>query len=141
MTGNSVTHEGIIEKISGKQCFIRLSRQPACDGCGAKSICSVPDSKGGEIMIADRESGMNAGDRVIVSITPQNAYKALVLGYVLPAGLVILTMVLFSVSGAPEWLTALASLSLLVPYYLMIRLFGARMERTFRFSVNKMTTL
>lgn len=141
MTGNSVTHEGIIEKISGKQCFIRLSRQPACDGCGAKSICSVPDSKGGEIMIADRESGMNAGDRVIVSITPQNAYKALVLGYVLPAVLVILTMVLFSVSGAPEWLTALASLSLLVPYYLMIRLFGARMERTFRFSVNKMTTL
>ena len=137
MTGSSVTHEGVIEKISEKQCFIRLSRQPACAGCGAKSICSVPDSTGGEIMITDREPGMTAGDRVIVSITSRKAYKALVLGYVLPAILVILTMVLFSVCGTREWLTAVASLSVLAPYYLLIRLLGARMENSFRFSISK----
>jgi len=137
MYGRSITHEGVIEEISDKKLFIRLSRLPACSDCHAKGICSVPDSADGEVMVADRKNGIRKGDHVMVSITRSHAYRALIIGYILPFLLVLGTAILFSAFQAREWLTALLALAVLVPYYLLVRQLSARIERTFTFSVTK----
>ena len=137
MHGKSITHEGVIENISEKKLFIRLSRLPACTECHAKGICSVPDSADGEVMVTDREPGIEQGDHVVVSITRSHAYRALMLGYVLPFVLVLATMILLTALRVEEWISALISLAVLAPYYLLIRQFGNRIERSFSFNVNK----
>jgi len=137
MYGNSITHEGVIENISDNKLFIRLSRLPACADCHAKGICSVPDSADGEVMVADEETGIVQGDHVVVSITRSHAYRALLLGYVLPFVLVLTTMILFTAFQVKEWIAALISLSILIPYYLIIRQFSDRIDRSFNFNVNK----
>ncbi len=137
MYGQSITHEGVIENISENKLFIRLSRLPACAECHAKGICSVPDSADGEVMVADQKPGMVQGDHVVVSITRSHAYRALLLGYVLPFVLVLTAMILLTAFRVREWIAALFSLSVLVPYYLMIRQFSNRIERSFNFIVSK----
>jgi sigma-E factor negative regulatory protein RseC len=137
MYGRSITHEGVIESISDKKLFIRLSRLPACADCHARGICPVPDTAGGELMVTDRAEGLEQGDRVVVSVTRPVAYKAVWLGYVLPLILVLATMILFTALRVEEWVSALLSVSVLAPYFILIRLLDRRIERSVTFSVSK----
>lgn len=55
---NIITHQGIVENISGSQVFVRIIQTSACSTCSVKGHCSSADSKEKVIEVTDTSSCM-----------------------------------------------------------------------------------
>jgi len=137
MYGNTITHEGIIEKVTDQDLLVRLTRLPACGECHAKGLCSVPGAEQNELVIQGRHREFNSGDRVIVSIARSQGFRALALGYILPFLLVVLTLSILTLFHLKEWLAGLMSLGMLIPYYILITVLRKRIEDSLTFKIIK----
>ncbi len=82
----------------------------------------------------DHKPLLKTGDRVDLVMTRSMGSKAVILGYFLPFVLVMLTL-LISSSYLSELWAGLLSLSILVPYYIILALFKDRLSRTFEFKI------
>lgn len=88
-------------------------------GCSAchNSLCMLGDSKAKEVEVLTNESLFQSGDEVVVKINPASGYRAVLLLYVSPFLVVLLTLVFMMRLGYPEGLTGITSLLVLVPYF------------------------
>lgn len=63
---NIITHQGIVENISGSQVFVRIIQTSACSTCSVKGHCSSADSKEKVIEVTDTSSAWKIGDEVTI---------------------------------------------------------------------------
>ena len=82
----------------------------------------------------DHISMLKPGDRVDLLMTRSMGNKAVILGYFLPFVLVLVTLLILSSLLTELW-AGLLSLSILVPYYIILALFKDRLSRTFEFKI------
>ncbi|MFA6129223.1 MAG: SoxR reducing system RseC family protein [Bacteroidales bacterium] len=133
----TVTHEGIVELVSGSHIRVRFVAQSACAACHAKGVCSVSDSEDKFVDVESHLPGLSAGDRVEVILAQSQGLKAVWYGYGLP--LVILLLVIFVLNAITgrEGFSALIGLGSLIPYYLVVYLFRKRISRSIEFILRK----
>ena len=115
---NYLEHAGIVTDSQNGRIKISLTGS-GCSACH-KSLCMLGDSKAKEVEIPMKENRLRIGDTVIVKINPASGYKAVLLLYVLPFCLMILTLLSASGLGYNEGMAGLTSLLILVPYFSLL---------------------
>lgn len=133
-----IEHKGIVDKVEGGRVTVSFLQQPACSGCHAKSICTVPGNEEGSSLDIHVGNGQySAGEEVIITLEQSKGVKALMIGYVYPLIIVLTTLVAMLVAGTSELVTGVTSIGILVPYYLLVFFFREKINKEFVFTINR----
>ena len=134
MKPDSIIHPGIIVNISGETVQVKILSQSACSSCQVKSACAVAEMEEKMIEIDKSGSGSwNTGDKVMVRMEESMGRKAVLLGYVVPLVIIVVSVIIFLALLNHEGLAALLSILILIPYYFLLYFFRDRLKKEFRF--------
>lgn len=131
-----VKHSGVVEKIDGSICYVRILQHSACSGCAAHKLCNSSESKEKIVEASCRGLELQVGDSVNVEGTVVQGLRAVYICYLIP--LVLMVMLLFAgVRLGGEMTGILLSFLFLAVYYFALYLFRDSIGRHFGFTVNK----
>jgi len=132
-----VEHEGIVASICGNTLIVRIITSSVCGGCAARGYCVPAGNNDKEIAIKDFSGDFVSGERVMVAMQQSLGVRALCIGYLIPLAVAVASLlVVYQITGN-ELASGLLALFLMVPYYLLLKLFNQKFEKTFRFTVKK----
>ena len=133
-----IEHPGVIDRIEGRRLFVRIESRSACGNCQANSHCSMSEmqEKIVEIPVFDVEQYM-VGQDVIVSLQRSLGYKALLLGYMIPFVILLVSIIVLMAITKNELLSAMVGIVLLLPYYTGLYVFRSRLKDRFHFRIVK----
>lgn len=145
---NKIRHSGVVDSVADDCVTVRIVQNAACAGCKIADHChsvTAPardDARKSEsrvrlINVFDPESArmVNVGDEVVVSATTQVARRALLLAFVLPLLLMVGTLIVLMLLTYDEATAALASVLVLLPYFLLLWLLRDRISRHITFQL------
>ena len=133
----TISHEGIVTKITDDELEIKILAQSACAACHAKSACSMGEQAEKILTVPrpkDRDFAISQKVNVTMAIGQGN--KAAVLAYLIP--IVLLLAVLFACLGLKlsEGLSALISIIALIPYYIVLYLRRDKLKKKFDYIID-----
>jgi sigma-E factor negative regulatory protein RseC len=127
----TVSHKGVVVAVDGRRLKVQIESVSACAACHAKGMCTLSD-KEEKLIDIEMPNGMEkkVGDVVTVVVTQQRGMQAVVLAYILPAIVVILSLVgLLKIVSEP--VAIILSLLSLAVYYILLYLFRNRISSKF----------
>ncbi|GAB4326084.1 MAG: SoxR reducing system RseC family protein [Bacteroidales bacterium] len=135
---DDVRHDGIIESVGADYVKVNIVQQSACVSCQVKGACNVGEMSREVVEVPNHGyTGLKPGDRVQVYMRRNLGLKAVLLGYLLPFIILLVTMITVrEVTGSDGW-AGLSALGVLIPYYLVLSLFRKKVNRTFTFAISK----
>ncbi len=145
MSRQGFKHIGeVISVESDNVVVISLRSSSACEGCHAKGACSVSGglSEDGSVrqmrVVSGVAGALSVGERVEVSITYRVGLLAVVVAYILPLILFILSIVVLVAVGVEQGLSALIAFVIAAVYYGVVYLNHKRFESVVHFEVAKL---
>jgi positive regulator of sigma E activity len=129
-----IQHDGVVWEVGKDYVSITLSSDTACSGCHAESLCNISGKQDKTINITGSYD-VSPGDNVKVMMQKAMGYKAVLLGYMVPLLIVIISLAILVSLGVRELIAGLGSISMLVPYFLILLLFRDKIDRSFTFSL------
>ena len=119
----TISHEGVVAKITDDELEIKILAQSACAACHAKSACGMGEQVE-KILTVPRPKGRDfaLNQKVNVRMAIGQGNKAAILAYLIPIVLLLAVLFVCLGLGMNEGLAALVSIVALVPYYLVIYL-------------------
>jgi positive regulator of sigma E activity len=132
-----IVHEGIIDHISTDSVFVRILSKSACAECHSNGICSISEMTEKLIEIKVINPDFVVGQIVNVILDRSLGNKAVVLGYLFPFLLMIITLLIAS-HFFNELLSGLLAIAVLIPYFLLLSVFKNRLSKTFSFHIEKL---
>lgn len=137
MAQEIIQHEGVVEKIENEQVFVKLFVQSACESCHSKSGCAVSGQKDKTIVVNTSDArNYKPNEGVIVSMKGNVGITAVILSYVVPLFLLLITLTIAS-NWLSELLSGIIAIAILVPYYLILMVFRKKFEKSFSFWIEK----
>lgn len=130
----SIKHEGIVLKIEKDAVFVCISSISACSGCQAAGSCSMSEQEE-KIIEVSGSFNVKPGDKVTVLMKQSMGYAALLFGYLLPLISVIAVLMIAESMKVQELFAGLISISILIPYYLILFILRKRVNKKFTFSL------
>ncbi len=131
-----INHKGIISKISEGVLTVSLKGNINCEGCKAKAACGVSESNDKKIDVFETNQSFNLNESVQIVLEKGLGLKAVFFAYVLPFILLIFTLFVSS-NFLKEWVAGLISLSVLIPYYLLLYFMKGSFQKVFKLSIHK----
>jgi sigma-E factor negative regulatory protein RseC len=132
----TISHEGVVTKITDDELEIKILAQSACAACHAKSACGMGE-QAEKILTVPRPKGKDfaIGQKVNVRMAIGQGNKAAVLAYLIP--ILLLLAVLFACLGlgVNEGLSALISIVALIPYYIVLYLRRDKLRKQFDYTI------
>ena len=132
----TISHEGVVTKITDDELEIKILAQSACAACHAKSACGMGE-QAEKILTVPRpkDRAFDLNQRVNVRMAIGQGNKAAILAYLIP--IVLLLAVLFACLGfgLNEGLAALISIVALVPYYIVLYLSRDKLKEKFEYHI------
>ena len=136
---NTIRHQGIVENINGAHLQVRIIQTSACASCSVKGHCTSADTKEKLVDVTDAHAASyHPGDRVWVTGELSMGVMAVLLAFIFPFLILIISLFVFMAIWDDELRSALCSLSLLIPYYYILWLTKSRLGKKFSFSVRPM---
>lgn len=136
---NTIKHLGIVESIEDHHIQVRIVQTSACASCSIKGHCTSADVKEKLIDIAAADtSSYRQGDHVWVVGSLSMGGMAVLLAFIIPFFIVVVSLFVFMALLGNELYAALGALVLLIPYYYILRLNGRWLGRKFSFSIHPM---
>ncbi|VFB14834.1 SoxR reducing system RseC family protein [Bacteroides heparinolyticus] len=136
MANTIIRHQGIVENISGSHLQVRIVQTSACASCSVKGHCSSAETKEKLVDVYDVDAASyRPGDRVWVAGRLSMGAMAVLLAFILPFLVLIVSLFVLMAVRNDELFAALGSLALLIPYYYILWLNKARIGKKFSFSV------
>lgn len=136
MGQETVSHEGIVTKITDEVLEIKILAQSACAACHAKSACGMGE-QAEKILTMPRpenqEFQLMQKVNVVMAIGQGN--KAAVLAYLIPIILLLAALFICLGIGLSEGLSALIGIAVLVPYYLILYTQRDKLKRRFEYRI------
>ena len=133
---NTISHEGIVTRITGDELEIKILAQSACAACHAKSACGMGEQSE-KILTVPRPKDKDFAlmQKVNVKMTIGQGNKAAVLAYLIP--IILLLAVLFACLGLGlgEGLSALLGIVALIPYYIILYLRRDKLKKQFLYII------
>lgn len=131
-----IEHTGIIQSISGSQMKVMILQQSACSGCHAKGACTSADVDD-KIIDVDIEPGnsFKTGDWVTIYGRTSMGMFAVLIAFVVPFLLILLTLVVLGRFTTNEAISGTVSLAILLPYYFVLSLFKDKLKKRLKFKV------
>lgn len=127
----TVSHKGVVVAVDGNKIKVQIESVSACAACHAKGMCTLSDKEDKLIDIeSPKAADKKVGDVVTVVVAQQRGMQAVVLAYILPAIVVILSLVgLLNIVSEP--VAIILSLLLLAVYYVILYLFRNKINSKF----------
>ena len=133
----TISHEGIVTKITDDELEIKILAQSACATCHAKSACGMGEQAEKILTVPrpkDRDFALNQKVSVVMAIGQGN--KAAVLAYLIPIVLLLAVLFVCLGFGMNEGLAALFSIISLIPYYMVLYLKRDKLKQKFEYNIN-----
>lgn len=132
----TISHEGIVTKITDDELEIKIVSQSACAACHAKSACSMGE-QAEKILTVPRPKDQNFSlmQKVNVTMAIGQGNKAAVLAYLIPIVLLLAVLFICLGIGLNEGLSALISIAVLIPYYTILYLQRDKLRRRFEYRI------
>ena len=136
MSEETISHEGIVTKITDDMLEIKITAMSACAACHAKSACSLGD-KQEKILTVPRPVGQefHLFQKVNVVMSVGQGNKAALLAYLVPILLLLAVLVVCLGLGLSEGLSALLGIAALIPYYAVLYLMRDKIKRQFEYHI------
>ena len=135
-TQETISHEGVVTKITDDELEIKILAQSACAACHAKSACGMGEQAEKTLLVPrpkDKEFALNQKVNVKMAIGQGN--KAAVLAYLLPIILLLAVLFVCIGLGLGEGLSAIISFISLVPHYIVLYLRRDKLKRQFEYTI------
>ena len=132
-----IRHTGVVLSTDGEVAHVEIVQTSACSACKAKSMCMSAESQQ-KIIDAVMAEPMQAGDRVEVMVRERLAWKAVLLAYILPFG--VMLGVIAGLQMLTDWSEAVvgtSSLCGIALYYIVLGAFRHRLQKQFSFTARK----
>ena len=132
----TISHEGIVTRITDDTLEIKILAQSACAACHAKSACGMGEQAEKILTVPrpkDQEFSLNQKVNVKMAIGQGNV--AAVLAYLIPIILLLVVLFICLGLGVSEGLAALISIVALIPYYIVLYLRRDKLKKKFEYSV------
>ena len=132
----TISHEGIVAKITDDELEIKILAQSACAACHAKSACGMGE-QAEKILTVPRPKGRDfaLNQKVNVRMAIGQGNKAAVLAYLIPIVLLLAVLFVCLGLGMNEGLAALVSIIALVPYYIVLYLRRDKLKKKFDYTI------
>lgn len=132
-----IVHSGVITGMDGNKIRIHIEQQSACSTCHSRSVCMVSDMKGKEVFVENDGGNYQIGETVELLGRTSTGLLAVLLAFVIPFLLILLSLIVLQRVVTSEAVSALISLSLLMPYYLILSLFNKKLDKKLQFYIQK----
>ena len=132
----SISHEGVITKITDDELEIKILAQSACAACHAKSACGMGE-QAEKILTVPRpkDRAFDINQKVNVRMAIGQGNKAAVLAYLIPIVLLLAVLFVCLGLGMNEGLAALISIVALIPYYIVLYMKRDQLKKRFEYTV------
>ena len=132
----TISHEGIVTKITDDELEIKILAQSACAACHAKSACGMGE-QAEKVLTVPRPKGRDfaLNQKVNVRMAIGQGNKAAVLAYLIPIVLLLAVLFVCLGLGMNEGLAALVSIIALVPYYIVLYLRRDKLKKKFDYTI------
>lgn len=137
MSGQEVTHAGWVKNVDEQgKVDISIIVNSSCASCEIKGSCNLSDMKEKIIEVNQASSEQfKAGQAVTVVMKQSLGTWAVLLGYIFPLLVVIISLFVFVALGLDQGLSALLSIGLLIPYYLALYLAKNYFRKRFTYTI------
>lgn len=136
MSQQIITHPGIIKSIVKNKAEVSIIVNSGCASCEVKSSCAISEAKEKIIEVGlSSNDHFATGQQVMVEMKQSMGTWAVLLGYLFPFLVVLFALIIFTSIGVNEGLSALLSLAILVPYYLVLFLAKHSLQKKFTYSM------
>ena len=132
----TVSHEGIVTKVTDDELEIKILAQSACAACHAKSACGMGEQAEKILTVprpTDRAFSLN--QRVNVKMAIGQGNRAAILAYLIPIVLLLTVLFVCLGLGMNEGLAALVSIVALIPYYIVLYLRRDKLKKQFEYTI------
>lgn len=123
------TTKGTVTRILSDGIEVLVRQRSACSGCHAKSFCTSTDVCDRVVQVKNYPIGVSEGDTVLLVAKEGMTMKAVLLAFVLPVLLILVSALVLSSHGVGDLVIALGLLSLLILYGIMLYIFRSHIER------------
>lgn len=132
----TISHEGIVTKITDNELEIKIVSQSACAACHAKSACGMGE-QAEKILTVPRpkDQDFSLMQKVNVTMAIGQGNKAAVLAYLIPIVLLLAVLFICLGVGLNEGLSALISIVVLIPYYTILYLQRDKLRKRFEYRI------
>lgn len=136
MSEKIITHPGYIRNINSTNAEIVIMSTSGCASCEIGGSCSVSDTEE-KIIDVDLTEGHNfkIGSQVTVEMKQSQGTWAVLLGYVFPFIVVLISLIVLSNFGLDEGLSGVISLALLIPYYTALYYSKDLLKKSFHYKI------
>ena len=133
---NTISHEGIVTKITDDELEIKILAQSACAACHDKSACGMGE-QAEKIITVPRPKGQDftLNQKVNVKMAIGQGNKAAVLAYLIPILLLLAVLFVCLGLGLNEGLSALIAIVALIPYYIILYLRRDKLKNKFLYII------
>jgi len=135
--GQLIKQFGVVEEVKKNIVCVKILQASACSGCSAQSFCSSSECKEKIIDVTTFEANQyEKGQNVILQGTTSMGMQAVFWAYVIPFLLVLFALfVTMSITQKNEFVSALAGLAILIPYYAILYLLKNQLKKKFSFTI------
>jgi len=134
VSSDPINHEGVVQSISNNSVIVSISATSACSGCHAEGGCTL-SGKEEKVIEVTGSYNVAPGDIVTVLMNQSMGFTALFLGYLFPLVLVIIMLIILSSVGVNEFISGVASIAAIIPYYSGLYFFRKRINKKFTFTL------
>ncbi len=132
-----IEHTGIITRIDNKNIRVQIVQQSACSSCHAKGACSAADMDEKFVDVESTDSSLKIGDQVVIFGQNSMGLLAVLLAFVIPFLLILLTLFVLRNLVASDSVAGLIALGTLVPYYIILSFFNKQLKSKLRFQLKR----
>jgi len=133
-----IEHTGIITHIDGTKIQVQIVQLSACSSCHAKGACSASDMDEKLIDVESNDFTLKIGDQVQLLGESSMGLFAVLLAFVIPFLLILLSLLILRTYTSKEALSGTIALGVLVPYFMILSLFNKKLKNKLKFTVEKL---
>ena len=130
---NTIEHMGVIISIDDKIAHVKIEQTSACASCHVKSVCGASDKSEKIIDANIKDNTLKVGDQVTIIGQKSLGIQAVLLAYVLPFVVIIVTLFIANIFTTNELIIGSCALTSLIPYFIVLRLMRNKIQAKFQF--------
>ena len=131
---------GVIISIDDKIAHVKIEQTSACASCHVKSVCGASDKSEKIIDANIMDNTLKVGDQVTIIGQKSLGVQAVLLAYVLPFVVIIVTLFIANIFTTNELIIGSCALTSLIPYFIVLRLMRNKIQAKFQFYAIKNST-
>ena len=133
----TIRQSATVMLVTPSEIEVEVCRPEACAACKAKSVCSEGGGEGKRMTLINDGQGYAVGEQITLVMRRSSGLKAVLIAYLVPVFLIVAALLIFQAMQVKDIIAAVATLSILGLYFLVIRLLRGRINRELTIEIEK----